>query len=807
MIWLEQLATDVRYAWRSLLRMPMLASVVIVSLGVGIGVNTAIFSWIQAVILQPLPGVRGSSSLVFVEPRGERGSFPGSSWLEYRDLIGELSGFEQLVASRMMPFNVGVGTSAERTYGQLVSANFFSGLELAPVRGRFFAPDEVSQPGGASVVVVSHAYWQGHLAGAANVVGRPIVVNDRELTIIGVAPPRFQGSILGLDFDLWLPATLAPVLFSGSRELEDRSARGYAVMGRLRAGVTRSDAEIEVQRVMRELARAYPASNATIDGVVLPFSRAPRGPQGFLLPALAALQGVMLLVLLAVCANTANLILARASTRQREVGVRRALGAGRGRVLRLLLTESLVLAVLGATLGVAIAVWGSSALRAVPMIATFPIRFQTGVDGLGLAFAMTLGIACGLAFGLTPAWQLATVLPQAALRSGARTMGRSRLRNALMGVEVGLALLVLVAAGMFLRRFSETRDLDPGFRTDVQLAAYDFAGRPVSGNDAREFAARLLAALAAHPSVEAAGIAMSVPLDIHGLPVRAFALEGRARATTGEDQALSNIVTPGYFAALGIPLIAGRDLADLRDGDATAQVVVNEEFVRAYLDGSEPLGRRIESRADTFEIAGVVRNSLYDAFGETPRPIIYYSYRDRPMATGEIHVRGRPGTQLTLPAEIRRILRQLDPTIAPYDVRTMGEHIDRNLLFRRIPARIFSVLGPMLLVLAAIGIYAVISYGVARRASEMGVRLALGATARTIVTQVIRENLRVIGIGMLVGWVVAYLVYIHVEQGKPLDLPVFLGVPAVLLLVALAASWLPARRAGRIDPLVALRQE
>lgn len=799
---------DLHHAWRSIVRMPVLATVVVLSLGVGIGVNTAIFSWIQAVVLNPIPGVRAGAAFFYAEPVGERDSHPGMSWLEYLDARERLRSFEELMAFRMVAVNVGDPGRAERTYGQLVSGNFFSALGLKPVLGRFFSESEVRRVGAAPVAVISHDFWQSRLAGAANVVGQTLKINERDVTIIGVAPPRFQGTVLSLNFDVWLPATIAPVLFSGSQELEDRAVRGYSVMGRLVPNGTPAHAQSELVAMMQELAQTYPASNANVSGAVLAFTDAPRGPQRFLMTALAVLQGIMLVLLLAVCANTANLILARASTRLREVGVRRALGAGRGRVISLILSESMLLALGGALLGVLIAVWGSSALRAVPMISAFPVKFQTGIDAVGLAFAVALGLACGVISGTPPALQLSRIDAQVALRAGARDKGRSRTRNVLMGVEVALALVVLVMAGLFLERFSQTRDTDPGFRMDgVMLAAYDLSNREFDEARARDFAATLLARLRALRGVEGAAIAGAVPLDIHGLPQRAFVLEGRARESADPDRALSNIVTPDYFETMSIALTAGTDFADLRDASAPPQAIVNEEFVRSYLGGAEPIGRRIDAGGQRYVIVGVVRNSVYDAFGESPKAIIYYSYRDRPRGAGEIHVRARSGGEVTLAAELRRIMREVDASVPLYDVRTLSDHVERNLLFQRIPARIFVVLGPLLLALAAIGIYAVVDYSVARRTSEMGVRLALGATAGRVVAQVVAENLRVVVVGAVVGWTLAYVVYIHAAPGSPLNPMVFVGVPLLLLSMAALASLLPARRAGKVDPLVALRHE
>jgi len=808
MTWLDHFGRDARQAARAIVRMPVLATVVVVSLAIGIGVNAAIFSWIQGLVFKPLPGVRDAASFLLIEPRSDIGSSVGTSWPEYRDLRERLTSFREILLFKMVPLTIGAPPNTVRAYGQLVSGNYFSALGLEPSLGRFPTPDEVSTPGGQPVVVVSDGFWKTRLGGGPDVVGRRIVINGQELTVIGVAPPKFQGTVTMLDFDLWIPATMAPVLFTGSRELEDRASRGYDMMARLRPNATPEQAQREAVSAMAALGRLYPETNAATSIDLFPFWKTPRGPQQMLVGALAILQGIMLVLLLAVCANTANLILARATARRREVGIRQALGATRWRVVSLLMMESLLLALLGAGLGTFIAAWGTNALRAVPMIGAFPIRFQTSLDGTGLAFAIGLGLLCGLIFGAAPAIQLSRVNAHSELRSGPRMTPKGRLRNTLMGAQVALAVVVLVAAALFYRSFSETRGMDPGFRREgVLLAAYDLTGRNADSTAARLFAARLLDKARALPSVEAAAIASSVPLDIHGLPVRAFELEGRARSDAGRDLALSNTVTPDYFRTMGIPLRAGRTFVELTDADAPPQAVVNDEFVRQYVGSGEPLGRRLTTRGGTYTIVGVVKTSTYDSFGETPKPIIYLSYRDRPFGSGEIHLRTRVGSETLLVPQLQRVVRELDPTLPVYDVRTLMEHVDKNLFLRKIPARMFVVLGPLLLVLAAIGIYAVVAYTVSHRTAEIGVRIALGATAARVVRQIVRETLRVVGIGATVGWAVAFLVAIHVMRGAPINLVIFLGVPALLMLVAAGASWLPARRASRVDPVVALRAE
>jgi predicted permease len=802
---------DVRHAWRTIRRMPALAAVVIASLGVGIGVNTAVFSWIQAMVLQPLPGVSAAGDVQLVEPRADTGSYPGVSWLEYRDLQEQLRSLPNLFAFRMVPLNVGGAGRTERTYGLFVSGNYFSALGLRPALGRFIRADEAQRAGGEPVVVISYAYWQTRFGGAANVLGQTLRVNELPLTVVGVTPERFQGTVVGLTFDLWTPATMAPTLVGGSRELEDRGQRGYSVAGRLSPPATRAQAQADLDAAMRQLAHDYPETNGRMKAEVLAFWQSPRGPQRLLVSALALLQAVMLLLLLAVCGNTANLMLARASARHREIAMRLALGAGPWRIVTLLLAENLTLALLGAAVGVAIAVWATDALRAAPMIGALPIKFQTHVDGVGLLFAIMLGVVSGLVFSVAPAMQLARVDPQVAFRSGSRAAGRSRLRNTLMGIEVALALVVLMAAALFVRSFSEAKETDPGFRREgVLLAAYDLSARKTDNAAARDFAGRLLTRLRAVPAVESAAIAAFVPLDIHGLPLRSFTLEGRVRSDAAPEQALSNIVTPGYFKTMGIALKEGRDFAALDDPAAPPQVIVNEEFVRRFLDGNtEPgliLGRRLESRDRRYVIAGVARNSLSESFGERPTPMMYFSYRDRPSALGQIHVRTRVGAEWLLASDVERVVREIDPTLPVYDVRTLTEHVDKNLFLRRIPARMFVVLGPLLLLLTAIGIYAVVSYTVSLRTAEIGVRLALGATAERVVSQMVGESLRVVGAGAMAGWLIMFLIALHLLRGA-MYLPVFAGVPALLLVVAAFASWLPAYRATRVDPMAALRQE
>ena len=521
----------------------------------------------------------------------------------------------------------------------------------------------------------------------------------------------------------------------------------------------------------------------------------------------------MLLLLLAVCGNTANLILARASARRREIAIRLALGATPWRAASVVISESLILAVAGAVVGFAIAAWWTPAFIALPL-SGFPIRFQTGVDRGALLFAMLLGVACGFLASAAPALHVSRLDPHVAFRQGSRSAGRSRLRDTLMAVQVGLALVVLIVAGVSLRSFTDTRATDTGFRREgVLLAAYDLTGRPVPddpGVYARTFASRLLSGLRSQPSIEAAAISSSVPLDIHGLPSRSFVLEGHAHADATLDDALSNTVTPGYFSLMGIPIVAGVDFAPLDAPASSAQAIVNQEFVRRYLDRMSPedaLGHRLQVRSDWFTIIGVARNSLYEAFGEPPTPIVYFSYRDRPLISGEIHVRSRPGAESSVAGDVRRVVHELDADLPLFNVRSLVDHIETNLVFRRVPARLFGVLGPLLLLLAASGIYGVVSYAVSLRRKEVAVRMALGATARRVMTEFVAQNLAIAIVGALAGWVLTFVVAFDVIGVDTLDPAVFAGVPLLLLAVAAFACWVPARRVTSIDPIAMLRED
>ncbi len=801
---------DLRSAFRALFKSPGLTLVVVLSLAVGIGANTVVFSWLKSSVFNPLPGV--SAPVVLLETRDDTGNFVGTSWLEYKDLRAMLPSFEEVAAHRPRALYLGNSERESRVFAEYVSENFFRTLEVRPQLGRFFAPDEATKPGSAPVVVISDDFWRHHFKGAANVIGQPLKLNDRTLTVIGVTPRGFRGAMNNLAFDLWVPLTMASELQPATTELTRRtsSVRTYVMLAKLKPGVTAGQAQGELAAAARQMIATYPETNRGLGYALLPTWRSPRGGETVVV-SLASLQAFAVLILIVVCANTANLLLARASTRQREIGVKLAIGAGPMRIVFQLLTESVLLALLGAAVGLLVALWSVDALGQMPLPGNLPIRLAPQLDWVGLLFATGLGTACGVAFGLAPALQLARGDVLQALRGGRGALGgRNRLRDVLVGLEVGVARVVLVLAGLFWKSFRNSLGAHPGFDPErVMLASIDLGGRGYNRQTGGALLDDLLQRFEQIPGVERAAAATYVPLDIRGVATGVINVEGKVFDPSRK--ILYYYTTSGYFATMGIPFVDGADLAPRSRDDLPIDAVINLEMAQRYWPEGSAVGRRFEVNGDTYVVAGVVRDPKLEKLTETPRPAAWLTMRGQFIAAPTLHVRAKQGDPRALLSAMRATVQKLDPELAVLDTRSLAQHLENNLFIQRVPAQMLAVLGPLALTLAAIGLYAVLAYSVAQRTQEIGVRLTLGATPQSVVSLMMWQSLRVVlastaiglGVALTIGWFLRHF-FLGVPFGDP---TIYAGVPALLLGVATVACWLPARSAARVDPMTALRAE
>lgn len=799
-----------RHLFRNLARTPFLSAVIVLSLGVGIGANTVIYSWLKSALFAPLPGAE-APRLMSLEVKDDTGNWVTTSWTEYQDLRELVPSLAGIAAQRPRSFSLGAGERDARVYGEFVSGNFFEVLGVRAQLGRFFKADEAARPGGAPVVVLSDAFWRRQFHRADDVVGRTLRLNGRTLTIVGVAAPDFRGGYNALTFDLFLPATLMPLLQPASDELTARKARTYTMLAQLRPGVSLAQVQAELDAAAKKLLDAYPETNRGLAYGMLPLWRSPRGGQ-ILVASLATLQVFAALILTVVCVNTASLLLARASTRRREIGIRLAVGGAPARILVQLLGESVLLALLGGAAGVLFSLWGVEIIGHLPLpsVDAAPIFFTPEIDATSVAFAALVSLGCGVLFGLAPAAQLVRADVLHALRGGAGAVtGRHWLRDGLVALEVATALVVLVLAALYLQSFRNSLRADTGYdTTHVMLATVDLSGRGYDQTRSHAFVEETLRRLRETPGVISAAAANNVPLATRGLATGVFAISGRP--FDPNRRALYFDVTPGYFATMGVAFVDGGDIAPLSRQDLPLDAVINEEMAQRYWPGESPVGRKFIINDTWFVIAGVVRTTKYETVGEAPKPMTWLSLRRQPAGSPTLHVRTSGDPRAAL-GSLRQIVRALDPELALVQPRTLAANVDSNLVLQRLPARMLSLLAPLALALAAVGLYAVIAYSLAQRVQEIGVRLALGASPRRVVQLMTWQGLRVVLVGTAAGWVVALALgyvlqprLVGVAFGDPL---IYGGVPLLLIAVAVLACWLPARRAASVDPMIALRSE
>ena len=815
--WAHDLWQDARFGFRLFGSSPTFTLVAVLTLALGIAVTSTVFSWIDGVLLHPYPGVTDTRGLALIEAVGANGEpLVATSYLDYRDYRDQLKLISDVAIGRLTPLTVGADGNTARTWAELVSANYFDVLRVKPALGRFFRPEEdADKPGAYPIAVISYRMWQNRYHGSPDVAGTTIRLNRHDVTIIGVAPPELRGSLVGFVYDVWMPIGMAPMMGSGPT-LTYRACRDLtSTLVRLKPGVTLGQSRAEASAVAKRLAAQYPETNRGIGATVVPVWAGHLGAQGLLSKPLGLLMGVCVLLLIIVCANVANLLLARAVARHKELAVRLAFGARRGRLIRQMLTETLLLAAAGAAVGLPLVAWTGQLLNRLLPPVDFPYDLRGGLNPATVGFTLLLVVLSTAFAGLVPAIFSARDDLTGALNEGGRSGGggtRShRLRRLLVGVEVALAMVALVGAGLFARSFRNATRIAPGFDTrNVVVAQFYLSNAGYTAQEQRTFSRQLRQRLESVPGVTGVTYTDFVPLTSPASsPTDRVDVEGYVPAPDEQTRLPRATVAPGYFELMGIPRLEGRDFAERDEAGAPPVMIVNESFARRYFGGHNPIGRTVRVGGTAVTVVGEVRDSKYDTPMERPAPYFYLPFRQSffPGLNVAFLVRTAGDPMLAVP-ELRRQALSLNQDAAFHAAR-LTDAIGYSLYAQTIAAGLLTVVGSLCLLLAAIGLYSVISYSVSQRAQELGVRMALGAGPLDIVGMVVRESLLLALPGLLLGLALALAVFRSVSSMlvgvRPSD-PLTIGAAAAFLLaVTLAASYWPARRAERVAPMGAVR--
>jgi macrolide transport system ATP-binding/permease protein len=829
--WLADLLQDVRYGVRILAKQPGFTAVAALALGLGIGVNTAILSAVNGFVLRPLP-VENPSELVvpYWGRKMDAHVWGDFSYANYVDVREHNNSFSDLCAWTEVAAGItssesrtaGDGERAEVVWGELVSANYFDVMGVRPMLGRGFLPEEDRTPNAHPVVVLGHSLWERRFGADAAIVGKTIYLNGMPFTVIGVMPESFLGSIFYLREAFWAPLTMAQHFGRRADWNTDRSYAFFNLYGRLKPGVTMAQAETDVNLVAGNLATLYPDDNADtkiqitteVDGRYDDVTRVLR--YGGLLAV--CVSG---LVLLLACANVANLMLARAVTRAREIGIRLALGASRGRVVRQLLTESLLLALLGGVLGWVFAYPAADVIRAAFPPVPYPLSVDFAPDGYVLKWMLVVCLVTGVLFGLAPA-VLATRTDLVGVIKGMAASpfhGRRHWnpRGALVIVQVTISLIVLICAGLFIRSLGNAYQADPGFQSDnlvTMMLNLDSLGYDQEAT--RRFYPELQRRIETQPGVRMASLASELPLMVSRGSRGPIVKEGESDPPPNQGVSSEcSLVTPKYFDTLRTPLVQGRDFTERDDADAPPVAIVNQEFARRFY-GSEhdAMGKRFRFAQGTplMEIIGIAKDGRYGTLYEDQQLYMFLPVSQHPRARMTLLISAHSDGDFPAVVEsVRREIAQLDARLPVFGVMVAEENLTLAYMGPRVAAGMATTFGVLALVLATIGLYSVMTYAVSQRTHEIGIRMALGARVRDVVRLIVRQGMRMVVIGMVLGLVGAFaltrvLASLLLGVGTT-DSITFVGVAVLLVTVAFLACYIPARRAARVDPLVALRHE
>lgn len=830
---IESVWQDLRYGMRMLFKNPGFTALAVLTLALGMGVTTTVFGWIDAVLLHPFPGIGHPEQIVALETLTPNGEAITTSYPDYRDFCDHLTSFSGIAVARHTSVSVGEADEAERIPAQFVSGNFFGVLEIKPALGRFFAPAEQGdQPRAFPLAVISYRFWRSHFNSDSGIIGKTIKVNEHELTVIGVTPPQFHGSMPGLVYDIWIPNVMRPLLngFVMDWQLTDRHNRDMIAFARLKPGVSIEQARAETASLAHRMAEIHPDVSEGIGATVLPMWEGHFGAQSWLLAPLEILMAACAVVLLIVCANVANLLLARFTTRQKEFSMRLALGAKRSRLFRQLLTESLVLAIIGAAAGVLIAVWAGRSLHyLLPPGQMHTLALDLSLNRMVLAFTAALCVATTLLCGMVPAFHSVRVNLHDSLkesgRSGTAGQKSHRMRGLLVLSEVSLALVAIIGAGLCVRSFRAAQQINPGFEPgNVLLSQFYLATNGYNLQQRKNFCYRLREKLESKPGVVSVAYSDGVPLGFEPSWWEELQIKGYVPAPGENMMTYRNVVSPGYFQLMQIPLLEGRDFTEHDDENSASVMIVNQSFVKRYLDHGLVIGRQIHGWGNWFTIVGVAKDSKYNYLTETSVPYFYVSFRQiyrADMYLGfYLRTQGDPNQAVGM---LRNAVREIDPSVTTFDVLPLSEYVGASLYPQKIAADFLTVLAGLALLLAALGLYSVMAYSVAQRTHEIGVRMALGAQRANVFGLVLRQAMGLTVMGLIAGGVIAMVLSrqasaIHIAGSlmggagtlltSGANSPVIYAAAAVFLcLIAALASYIPARRATKVDPLVALREQ